>query len=79
MIDAEARVQDRVQRPQQPLALAHVVHHHVRAHGLTAGGQRPHVQVVHAPHAGHTRDRRLDLAERQVGGSPLQQNVHRLA
>src|SRR5712664_2344302 len=48
VVDAEAGVEQRVQLGEQALAVAHVLHDHVRAHRLAAGGQRPHVQVVDA-------------------------------
>src|ERR1051326_6311497 len=78
VVDPEARVEHRVQRVEDPVVLAHVADDHVRAHRLAPRRQRPHVQVVHAPHAGHARHRLLDGGEIEVRGDAFEQHVHRL-
>ncbi len=54
----------------KPLAVAHVVHHHVGAHRLAPRRERPHVQVVDAPHARTARIAASISARSRWGGVP---------
>src|SRR6266850_2596837 len=78
VVDAEAGVQDRVERLEQSLAVTDVVHDDVGAHGLALRGEGPHVQVVHAADARHRAHRVLDLGQIQMSWRPLEQDVDRL-
>ena len=78
MVDAEARVEHHVQLVQDPARRRARLDLDVGAHGLAPGGERPHVEIVHALDPPGAAERGLDLRQVEVGGDTLEEHVDRL-
>ncbi|CRD47371.1 exported hypothetical protein [Stenotrophomonas maltophilia] len=79
VLDAEVIVQAPAQLTAQRIGFGAVAHHDMRGQRRRAGGQRPHVQVMHVHYRGMAGQAVAHLGHVHALGHAFQQHVDRLA